>query len=121
MAEFSTELRAQIIVLHSENWSQRQIATKFNISKTGVQKTISRFENTDEFQSLKRSGRPRCTTTRTDHAIRRLAVNHPEWTASQIRNELRFMQPLPSENTIRRRLRVNFNLKSRILAVKPLL
>ena len=121
MAEYSTELRAQIVILHKQKWSQRRIATYFNVSKTGVQKTIKRFQNTQSYQSLKRSGRPKVTTTRTDHIIRRLAVSHPEWPASRIRNELAFMRPLPSRDTICRRLRVKFGLKSRIAALKPML
>lgn len=121
MAEFSSELRAQIVILHSQNWSQRRIAAFFNVSKTGVYKTIKRYENTKDYRSLKRSGRPKVTTTRTDRIIRRLAVSHPEWPASRIRNELSFMRPLPSVDTICRRLRLKFGLKSRIAACKPLL
>ena len=51
MAECCTELRVQIVILHKQKWSQWGIATYFNVSKTGVQKTIKRFENTEKYRS----------------------------------------------------------------------
>ena len=121
MSEISTELRAQIIVLVEEGYSQREIALRLNISKTGVQKTIARFKKHGTFKSLPRSGRKKCTSTRTDNLIHRLSKRNPHWTASKIRSELTFLPRLPCEDTIRRRLRIKFNLLSRWPANKPLL
>ena len=121
MSELSSETRAQVIVLSEEGYSQRQISSRLGISKSGVQKTIARYKTYGTFNSLPRSGRRKCNTSRTDNLIHRLSKAHPHWTASRIRSELTLLTPLPCEDTIRRRLRIKFGLRSRWPARKPLL
>ena len=92
-----------------------------NWCSENYQKIWEYSEISIETYRLKRSGRPKVSTTRTVRIIRRLAVSHPDWPVSRISNELAFMRPLSSRDTICRRLLVKFGLKSRIAAPKPVL
>ena len=42
MAPLSDVIKANVILLREEGYSQRDIAARLGISKTGVQKTIAR-------------------------------------------------------------------------------
>lgn len=120
MANYSLQIRSNIILLNEEGYSQRQIAKRLAVSKTGVQETIARKVKTGSENPNKRTGRPRKTSRQTDSMIKRLVTANP--TASS-----KFLQAqLPercrvSTATIRRRLCKDFNLRSYRAARKPLL
>ena len=69
--------RAQIVILHEEGVSERQIAARLNVSKTGVHQAITKYVSEGIFCDTKRSGRPRKTSIRVDNLIRRMAVRSP--------------------------------------------
>ena len=66
--------RAQIVILHKEGVSERQIAERLSVSKTGVHQTITKHVSEGIFCDRKRSGRPRKTSIRDDNLIRRIVV-----------------------------------------------
>ena len=91
--------RAQIVTLHKEGYSERLISKKIKRSKCAVHNAIIKFRNTGSYSIGKKSGRPRKTTPRDDHAIRRIAVRSPMSSANKIRSAL-----LEKGTTISRRI-----------------
>ena len=61
--------RAQIVILHEEGMSERQIAARLSVSKTGVQQAITKHVSEGIFCDRKRSGRPRKTSILDDNLI----------------------------------------------------
>lgn len=68
--QISTEKRAQIVIFSKEGRSQRYIAQFVGVSKTTVQYTLQRYDETGSYSDRKRSGRPRKTTKIDDRRIR---------------------------------------------------
>ena len=69
--------RAQIVILHKEGVSDRQIAARLSVSKTGVHQAITKHVSEGIFCDRKRSGKPRKTSIRDDNLIRRMVVCSP--------------------------------------------
>jgi transposase len=118
--ELSSELRAQITTLHEHGLSQREISSDLGISQPCVQRTLRRFSELGSYRSRKRSGRPRATSIRDDHIIRRTSVAHPTASAAYIARQLP-PTSRPSLSTIKRRLHDDFGLKAHRPARKPAL
>ena len=104
--------RAQIVALHKEGHSERLISQKLKKSKTAVHNAMAKFRNTGTYTTAKKSGRPRKTTPRDDHAIRRIAVRSPMSSASKIRSSLLAKGTDISRRTVSRRLVDHFDLKA---------
>ena len=68
---------AQIVILHRKGVSERQIAARLSVSKTGVHQAITKHVSEGIFCDRKRSGRPRKTSIRDDNLIRRMVVHSP--------------------------------------------
>ena len=68
---------AQIVILYKEGQSERKISEKLGVSKRAVYQAVVKFKNSGQYSDQKRSGRPRKTTLRDDHLIRRIAVRSP--------------------------------------------
>ena len=111
--------RAQIVALHKEGHSERLISQKMKKSKTAVHNAMAKFRNTGTYTTAKKSGRPRKTTPRDDHAIRRIAVRSPMSSASKIRSSLLAKGTDISRRTVSRRLVDDFDLKAHKPAHKP--
>ena len=111
--------RAQIVALHKEGHSERLISQKMKESKTAVHNAMAKFRNTGTYTTAKKSGRPRKTTPRDDHAIRRIAVQSPMSSASKIRSSLLAKGTDISGRTVSRRLVDDFDLKAHKPAHKP--
>ena len=79
---------AQIVVLHEQGWTQRAIASKFNISQVTVQQRLKNYEKTGEFKAKKRTGRKRKTTTVTDRLIHRKVRSNPTISSSHLVSQL---------------------------------
>ena len=62
--------RAKIVTLNEERYSERQKKLKF--SKTAIHQAIVRFLNFGRFQDLYGSGRPRVTSQKYDHLMKRI-------------------------------------------------
>ena len=118
MAQLSDVIKAKVILLREEGYSQRDIAAGLGISKTGVLKTIARNFLNGNNNALQGCGRPRKTSNATDHMIRRIAVADPTASSTFIQSQLPGHMNI-SPATIRRRLCNDFGLKSCRPAKKP--
>ena len=116
--ELTSEKRAQIQILRQHGMKVKDIATSVGVTHSCVVKTLQRISETDGYLSRRRSGRPRCTSTRDDRLIRRFVVANPFSTASEVSAEI-FPNQSPSLCTIRRRLSNEMGLKSYKAARKP--
>jgi len=116
--EFSAEKRSNIVLLKELGHSYRQIAARLDVSIGGVQRTIARHGSTGSHTSIKRPGRPRKTSQRTDHMIRRAAVAVPSASSAFIHSQLPPEVGI-STDTVRRRLRKDFGLFAYRPARKP--
>lgn len=115
----SSEVRAQIVALAGEGYSERQLAQRFGCSKTAVHGCLVRYQQDNTFTDSKRSGRPRVTTRREDGMIRRIALRSPSSSCRKIRADLLRSGTKVSMKTVSRRLVDDFGLKSRKPAAKP--
>ena len=111
--------RAQIVALHGENLSERQISAPMECSKTAVHHAIAKYQQEGSYTDKKRTGRPRVTTAREDNVMRRVVVKSPTSSMKKIRPELLHKGRRISHMTVSRRLSKEFNLKSYKPAKKP--
>ena len=104
--------RAQIVILHKEGLSEREITKRISRSKTAVHQAIMRFKNFGSYKDKKRSGRSRKTTPRDDHLIRRIVVKSPTASCKNIRSALLQKGTSIHRTTVSRRLVHDFKLKA---------
>lgn len=104
--QISCEKRAQVIILHKQGYSNRQIATIVQISEKGVRTAIKRFSTTGVNTDRQRSGRPKVTSEREDKFIAITSKRLRTLTAPDIRAELNTSRDnVVSVTTVQRRLR----------------
>eukprot|EP00033_Pygsuia_biforma_P003411 GCRY01003737.1.p2 GENE.GCRY01003737.1~~GCRY01003737.1.p2 ORF type:complete len:139 (+),score=9.17 GCRY01003737.1:265-681(+) len=105
-------LRMKVMCLHEEGHSYRAIANKFNQTTPGFNITHSGVRNivlahskspTHHCRSAERSGRPRCTSARTDRLLCRKSLENRFKTAGVLRSEITDLKQV-SVRTVRRRL-----------------
>ena len=77
--------RAQIVALHDQNLSERQISAQIGCSKTTVHQAIAKYQQDASFTDKKRTGRPRITAAREDNVMRRIVVRSPTSSMKKIR------------------------------------
>ena len=120
--ELSFEQRVRIVLLDEEGVSERKIAKRMKISKTGVHYTIKRFKETGQYCGLPRPGQPRKIDEHGDHRITRLSnMSNRKLTAPQIMREYnQTAEKLVCDRTIRNCL-MKARLRGRVAAKKPLL
>ena len=111
--------RAQIVILHKEGLSEREITKRISRSKTAVRQAIMRFKNFGSYKDKKRSGRPHKTTPHDDHLIQRIVVKSPTASCKKIRSAV--LQKVTSihRTTVSRLLVHDFKLKAHKSAKKP--
>ena len=110
-ANFSETNRAQIVILHNEEFLGR-FAKKMSCSKTAVYQAIPRFKNFGLYHDKKRSGRPRKTSPRDDNLIRKIAVWSPISSCEKISAALLLKGTDIHCTTVNRRLIRRFNVKA---------
>lgn len=117
--QYTPKKRGAIVALFELGLSYAQIASRLKISRSGVGKICKKYQDSGSVDVGRRCGRPRCTSVRDDSMIRRCAKVNPFTTTTEIKT----LNPniRASCRTIRRRLSVEFGLKSRVAARKPLL
>lgn len=119
--QLSIEQRAKIDILAQEGYSQRAIAKKLGISKSGVQYSLQRKCKTGVNKDRKRSGRKKVTTKNEDKHLIITSKRNRLLTAPQLMSDLNSKRDQPvSLNTVKRRLR-SAGLYGRVAAKKPLL
>ena len=93
--------RAAIVTLHQVGWTRIDIAQELKCSENTVSLWWNRWQQQHSLQDDERTGRPRCTTVDTDHAIEKYADEKVNVVPKDIVRELE----LPvSARTVRRRL-----------------
>lgn len=115
----SPETHAMIFVLHSEGYSNREIAKKLKLVHTTVGRSLRMQKQTKRTAYSKPKGRKRCTTARQDNAIMLAIKKSPKKSSTAIKTSLAG-DSSPSARTIRRRL-CNNGFKSYKPAKKPIL
>lgn len=119
-SDIPPHLVAQIAALRDAGFTQQVISARLHVSQSSVHKCLVRMREGGGYNARKRTGRPRMTSGRTDSLIRRIVTANPTASASFIATQLP-EDVQPSEWTIRRRLRKDFDLKAYRPARKPLL
>ena len=69
--------RVQIIELHAEGFSQREIAKQLQIPKTTIHQVLDRWKKNKQLQALPRSGRPKVLSIKDKCRLCRLSDNNP--------------------------------------------
>ena len=111
--------RAQIVALHGQNLSERQISAQMWCSKTAMPQAIAKYQQDGSYIDKKRTGRPRVITAREDNVMKRIVVRSPTSSMKKIRAELFRRGRRISHMTVSRRLSEEFNLKSYKPTKKP--
>ena len=119
-SDISAAKVAIMVTLREEGFTEREIASRLKCSRSSVHKCVARYDETGEFVARKRPERPRSTSARTDSMIYRYARLDPTITSREISSKLPQSVKV-SPRTIRRRLTVDFRLKSYKATKKPLL
>ena len=117
-AQFSAAILANITLLYEDGLTQRQIAARLSVSKSGVQKAIARIKKMGSAKQLQRIGRPKITKAQRDHFIRRTVKVTPTISSAHIRAKLS-KEVKMSTRTIRRRLHDEMDLKAYRPSAKP--
>ena len=92
--------RSQIVVLHKEEQTERQIGERLGRRETAVHQAIVKFKELGTYADAKRSSRPRKTTPRTDILIKRRVINSPTCSAKKIRADLNETNVTESQNCL---------------------
>ena len=111
--------RAQIVALHGQNLSERQISAQMGCSKTAVHQAIAKYQQGGSYADKKRTGRPCVTTAREDNVMRRTVVRSSTSLMKKIRAELLRRGRRISHMIVSKRLSKEFNLKLYKAAKKP--
>lgn len=115
------ELRAQVVLLHEEGYSYREIAKKLNIPCSTGYYIVKKYNETGSNYDRTKSGRPTKTTRKEDDYIIMLSKRNRKLTAPQIAAEFNSNRATSiSVSTVKSRLR-SAGMNGRIAAKKPLL
>lgn len=85
--ELTPYLRGKILTYKECGWTERQIASRLEISKSGVHRTIDSHRSRIDGHSLPRSGAPLKTTPQDRRRILRVVKKNPDVTYDKIRTE----------------------------------
>ena len=120
LPQISKTSKSNVILLKDEGYKNVEISKQLKLSEASVSRILRRNKENLNFSPLKRSGRPRTTTPRTDHKTKRLCQEQPFISSSEIK---RSRQELSSVTTrrIRNRLYKDFKLPVRKPLKKPLI
>ena len=110
---YHTEVeRAQIVALHKNGLSQRQISKQLSISKPSIKRATTKFKNKGIYGNRKKSGNSRKTTSRDDTSMKRAVARSPTSFSKKIRFHLLLKGTNASISTISCRLSKEFDLTS---------
>jgi len=117
----STIERQTILTLYSAGVKVSKIAPKVHRSWSTVKSVIQHYRRTGVVQPMKKTGRNRSTTARTDRKIIKSALQNRRMTLDDLRLKVQHDLKVPiSTATIRRRLH-EAKLYGRVARKKPLL
>ena len=110
---YHTEVeRAQIVALHKNGLSQRQISKQLSIGKSSIKRAVTKFKNKGIYGNRKKSGKPKKTTSRDDISMKHAVARYPTSFCKKIKFHLLLKGTNASISTISRRLSKEFDLKS---------
>ena len=111
--------RAQIVALHKNGLSQRQISKQISVNRSSIQRAIKKFNSEGIYGNRKKGGRLRKTTARDDSTMKRIIARSPTSSCKKLPANLFRKGADASISTIFRRLSKEFGLKSCKPAKKP--
>ena len=117
MPQLSEEIRQDIIDLFVGGFSQRNIATKLGISKSGVQYTIGRYKFKHTIKNIPQQGWPRKYSDHSARSLCRLSKLNSKLTARALKNQSFGFESV-SISTVKGILR-KYGLFGRVSAKKP--
>lgn len=110
-----------MVVLRDEGYSLQQIALKLKCNRSTVSRTLARHRTSGSVDDMKKSGRPKLSTSRDDRALQRICLQNRRFTSSQLKREWEQASGVTSSaRTVRRRLD-DVGLFGRVARKKPLL
>ena len=120
LPQISKASKSNVILSKQEGYKNVEISKRLKLSEASVSRILQRNKQNLSLSPLKRSGRPRTTTPRTDRKIKQLCQKQPFISSSEIK---RSMQELISvtTRTIRNRMHKDFKLPARKPLKKPLI
>ena len=120
LPQISKASKSNVILLKQEGYKNVEISKRLKLSEASVIQILQRNKQNLSLSPLKRSGRPRTTTPRTDCKIKQLCQKQPFISSSEIK---RSMQELISvtTRTIRNRMHKDFKLSAGKPLKKPLI
>ena len=68
---------SQIVAFHKNELSQCQISKQLSITKSSIQRAITKFKNEGIYGNRKKSGRPRKRTSRDDTSMKHTVAQSP--------------------------------------------
>ena len=111
--------RGQIVALHGQILSERQISAQMGCRKTAVHQVIAKYQQGGSYTDKTKTGRLRVTTAQEDNLMRRIVVRSPISSMKKIRPELLRRGRRISYMTVFRSLFKEFNMRSYKPAEKP--
>ena len=120
LVQISKISKSKVILLKEEGYKNKDIASRLGISEASVCRILKRNKENVTLSPMKRSGRPRKTTPRTDRKIQRLLQAKPFLSSTEIKRSVPELADV-SIRTIRHRLNKDLKLPARKPLKKPLL
>ena len=95
----------KMVVLRDEGYSLQEIASKLKCNHSTMCRTLAKQRACGTVDDRKRSGRPRISTPRDDHALQRICLYNRRFTSSHLKREwVQSSGVTSSARTVRRRL-----------------
>ena len=120
LPQISKALKSNIILLKEEGYKNVDISKRLKLSEASFSRILQRNKENLSLSPLKRSGRTRTTTLRTDRKIKRQCLGQPFISSSEIKRSMQELSCVTTR-TIRNRLHKDFKLPARKPLKKPLI
>ena len=113
--------KSNVILLKDEGYKNVEISKRLKLSEASFSRILQRNkENLNRLSPLKKIGRPRTTTPRTNRKIKRLCQEQPFISSSEIKRSMQELSSMTTR-TIRNRLHKDFKLPAPKPLKKPLI
>ena len=105
--ELSLDLRKQIVEAYKAGEGYKKVAKRFNVSKSGVQRIVKKFEKTETLVNKSGRGRKRKISKILERKLVREASKNPRVTADTLVNDAATSGVNVSKKTVTRALQQN--------------
>ena len=120
LPQISKASKSNVIFLKQEGYKNVEISKRLKLSEASVSRILERNKQNLSLSPLKRSGRPRTTTPRTDCKIKQLCQKQPFISSSEIKDLCKSWL-VWTTRTIRNRMHKYFKLPACKPLKKPLI